>query len=217
LSEICYYVQGVTDRQRTSDDVAAARAAPTRKQTAGWTTEPIKTKSGALVLESLAKQDSNLEISALAKWIKGISALTKGKPETAIKRLDEAAAIFYQTNKEHEAAQTQVSKLYALALLGNYNEAIKIGKKILKIFEKVGDELAAGKIEKNIGNIFWRRDFYKKAENNFLSAQKRFTKIKNQEGLAMVENCLSTVCSADCLFRKRIITKPESISGERWN
>lgn len=158
-----------------------------------WTTEPTKTENGALVLETLRKHSSNLQISALAKWIKGISALTKGKPATAIKSLDEAAAFFLRADKEHEAAQTQVSKLYALALLGRYDEAVEVGEKAIRIFVKYGDELSAGKIQRNLGNIFWRRDFYKEAENNFLSARKRFVKIRNQEELTMVENCLATL------------------------
>ena len=91
--------------------------------------------------------------SPLAFWVSGIADLTEGKLVKAVKDLEDAAAIFHKIKQEHNAAQTQVAKLIALAMLGKYAEAIETGKNALKIFEKFGDELAAGKIEKNLGNI----------------------------------------------------------------
>nr|HQU83845.1 hypothetical protein [Pyrinomonadaceae bacterium] len=110
-----------------------------------WTKEPQKTRNAATALEVLAKILPDEEINALEKWVNGIADLTEGKLEKAVRDLDKSAEIFQKTDREHDAAQTQVAKLIALALLGKYKEAVATGKNALKIFEKFGDELAAGK------------------------------------------------------------------------
>ena len=167
-----------------------------------WTTEPTKTEKGAAVLENLAKRGSNTEILALANWIKGIAALTKGKLRSAIKNLNAAYDIFLRIDREHLAAQTQGSKLYALALLGCYDEANECGKKALQIFEKYKNEFSAGKIEINLGNIASRREFHDEAEKYYSSARRRFIKIGDKQNLAVSENSLAITYTAQNLFRK---------------
>lgn len=161
-----------------------------------WTTEPRKTRNAATALECLFEILPLDEVNALANWVRGIAFLTEGKNERAIASLDAAARKFSLLQKPYQAAQTQVSKLYVLALLGRYGETVEVGEKALRIFEKYGDELAAGKIEMNLGNINLRRDFYLEAENFFLSAQKRFAKLGETMWLTMCENDLAIVYSA---------------------
>ncbi len=167
-----------------------------------WTKEPTKAQKAALVLENLARINPNEKIQALSAWISGIARLTEGKIESAVEKLEAANKIFLQVKEEHLAAQTQVSKLYALALLGRYDEAVTCGNNALKIFLKYGDELAAGKIENNIGNIFWRRELHQKAEKNFLSARKRFIKVNDLGQLTMIEHCLATSYTYQNNFRE---------------
>lgn len=161
-----------------------------------WTSEPAKAQISARALKSLYKFSPQEEIKAYLEWINGIAEITRGNLVFAIVRLNEAAAVFSRIGKEQEAAQTQVAKLYALAMLGNYEEAIETGDKALKIFEKHGDELAAGKIEKNIGNIVSRHESHLQAEKYYLSAHKRFTNLGNTEELTLVENGLAITYSA---------------------
>ena len=169
---------------------------------AAWTTEPTKAQSAACALQSLVKFNPNNEIKAFSFWVSGIAEITKGKLESAIKNLDKSADIFRSINKEHEAAQTQNSKIYALALIGSYDEAIEIGKNILKVFEKYGDEFTAGKIEHNIGNIFYRRDYYKQAQQYYEVARKRYSKLNDQKHIIMVENSLAVVLALQNDFGK---------------
>lgn len=152
-----------------------------------WTNEPTIAQKTANALKVLASFNRNEEIKALAFWINGISHLTKGNLEQTVKELDRSAEIFNKIKKEHESAHTQVAKLIPLALLGKYPEAIECGKASLEVFEKFGDELSAGKVEKNLGNIIARQDGILKAEKYYLSAMKRFSKIKNLEELTMCE------------------------------
>lgn len=158
---------------------------------AAWTVEPTKAQRAAQALKTLGKINSDEEISALSFWVAGIAEITRGKLVAAVKNLERASAIFFQIGKEHDAAQTQVAKLIALAMLGRYEEAIETGKKALKIFDKYGDELAAGKIEMNLSNVLARRELHREAEKYCLSALRRFTRLGETTWQIMAENGLA--------------------------
>ncbi len=157
-----------------------------------WTNEPERVWKAAQALKSLVKVKPTEEIKALSLWVSGIAYLTKGNLDSAIKNLDKSAEIFQSINQEHESAQTQVAKLYPLALLGRYDEAVKCGKRALEIFLRFDDELEAGKIENNIGNIYFRRELHREAEIYYLSALKRFQELGEISFLAMTENGLAS-------------------------
>lgn len=167
-----------------------------------WTIEPTKAQKAAKALKSLLKINRDEEIEALCFWVTGISELTRGKIESAVENLDNSAERFLKIKQEHTSAQTQVAKLLALALLGRYEDATRCGKKALKTFEKYGDELAAGKIEMNIGNIALRRGFFAEAETFFLAARRRFTRLNDKTWLTMCANNLAIIYSALNDFRK---------------
>jgi CHAT domain-containing protein/tetratricopeptide (TPR) repeat protein len=158
---------------------------------AAWTTEPVKAQKASQALKMLAKINPHEEISALSSWVAGIAELTRGRLESAVKNLARAAEIFFQTGREHDAAQTQVAKLIPLAMLGRYDEAFQTGEKALKIFKKYDDELATGKVEKNLGNIVARQGDERRAEKYYLSARGKFVKLGNKEELTMSDNSLA--------------------------
>lgn len=161
-----------------------------------WTTEPRKTRNAAIALSVLSKFLPEPEVPALAYWVQAIADLTEGKTQSAIENIDKASEIFISLDQPYHSAQTQVSKLYALALLGRYDEAVNCGQNTLEVFKKHGDELAAGKIEKNIGNIVSRQEKHFEAEKYYLSAYKRFKKLKNDSEMTMCENGLAITYSA---------------------
>lgn len=167
-----------------------------------WTSEPEKTRNAAIALEVLFEFIPEPEIKALAKWVDAIADLTVGNTQTAIEKLAEAHQIFQFLEKPYQAAQTQVSKIYALALPGRYDEAIECGKEALKIFEEYGDELAAGKIEHNLGNIYMRREDYQTSEKFLTSACKRFYKLNDLKQLTMAENALAIILAFQNKFRE---------------
>lgn len=182
-----------------------------------WTTEPRKTRNAALALETLFTILPDLEVKALANWVKAIAELTEGKTQSAIQNINDSFKIFISLKKSYQAAQTQVSKLYALALLGRYDEAIECAKDALKVFEEYGDELAAGKIEKNLGNIVSRQENHFAAENYYLSAYKRFSKLKDameltmcENGLAMTYTALNDFRTAEKFYKKALFRANES-------
>jgi tetratricopeptide (TPR) repeat protein len=167
-----------------------------------WTVKPIVAKKSASSLKVLAKIFPDKEIDAVSFWVSSIAQITSGKLQSAISHIDVAQSLFLQIDEDHLAAQTQISKLYVLALLGKYEEAVDCGKLALKTFEKYHDEIEAGKTEQNIGNIFWRRELHEQAEIYYLSALKRFKKLNDIKLLAMTENGLASTYFALNNFRK---------------
>src|SRR6185295_18032756 len=123
--------------------------------------DPARAGRAVAALDALSHSTNHLEITALAHWTGGIFALLiDGQAERAIAGLDQAAALFAAIDQPLMAGATQVSKLHALAILGRYDEALECGIKARDIFVAHGDESAAGKIEHNLGNIYFRRDAY---------------------------------------------------------
>lgn len=156
-----------------------------------WTKEPQKTRRAATALEVLSRLTTDEQIGALSFWGRGIADLTEGKLEKAVANLERAAALFDALDQPYRSAQMLVAKLYALALLGRYDEAIKCGEDALLTFEQFGDELAAGKIEMNLSNVVARRELHREAERYCLSARRRFARIGDVKWLTMAENSLA--------------------------
>lgn len=166
-----------------------------------WTIEPIKAQQAALALNALARNKSEPKIIAVKTWINGIAAITRGENESAVALLGEAAEQFRALNEDLLAAQTQVAKIYALALLGEYERAIETGNAALKVFERHEDFFAGARLEHNLGNISWRRDRYKDAEKYYESAWRRYLALDDQKHLAMLENSYAVIKTFQNDFR----------------
>ncbi|MDQ3755970.1 MAG: CHAT domain-containing protein, partial [Acidobacteriota bacterium] len=115
--------------------------------------------------------------------------------------LNEAEARFKDLGQLHTAAATQVVKLYALAMLGRYDEALECGLRAREVLVAHGDTLAAGKIEQNLGNIYRRRDRYDEAERFLRAARERYMAVADEAQLAQIENCLAYSLSFQHKFR----------------
>jgi len=132
----------------------------------GWSSDPLRSLSASAVLSALSRLHSEAEIAALRDWAHGIEALIKGDMLGAINTLDHARHGFIKLAKPHVAAATEVSKVIALAMLGLYDQAIASALRAREVFLEHGDLLAAGKVEHNIGNLYFRRDQYREAESS---------------------------------------------------
>jgi CHAT domain-containing protein len=157
----------------------------------GWSTHPAQALGAAASLELLAELRPNPEIKALATWAAGLKALINGQMQLAVSELAESERQFLDIGKIHTAAATQVSKLFALSMLGRYEEAIECGLRAREVFLAYNDLRAAGKIEHNIGNLHFRRDRYPEAEVFQSAARERFAALNDQIQLAMVNNSLA--------------------------
>jgi CHAT domain-containing protein len=166
-----------------------------------WASDPARATRAANALDFCARKTGDKEVTACAAWGAGIAALVAAKMEIAILHLGDAGSRFIALGLQQKAAETQVSKLIALATLGRYDEAVDCGLKALEVFEAHGDILCSGKIEHNIGNIYWRRDRYREAERFFCAARVRFEALKDDHQLATLDNCLAYIQSIKHNFR----------------
>jgi CHAT domain-containing protein/Tfp pilus assembly protein PilF len=157
----------------------------------GWSSDPARSLAAAATLREIARLQSDPEIKALCQWTQGIEALIKGDMAGAITTLDHAREGLLALNKPHVAAATEVSKVIALAMLGLYDEAIACAVRASGVFLEHGDLLATGKIEHNIGNLYFRRDQYLEAEKFHASARERFIALNHEKQLATINNCLA--------------------------
>ena len=157
----------------------------------GWSTHPGQAIGAAACLRLLAGIRPTAEIKALSAWAAGLQALIDGQMQAAISELEDSERRFLSLGKIQTAAATQVSKLIALSMLGRYEEAIECGLRAREVFLAYNDIRAAGKIEHNIGNLYFRRDRYHDAEVFQTAARDRFAALNDQKQLATVNNCLA--------------------------
>lgn len=168
-----------------------------------WSSSPARTTGAAAALKTLSSLADNTEVDALAAWVSGFAAvMAEGQIERAVTLLEEAEKIFLSLDKPHTAASTQVIKLYALALLGRYDEAISCGLRARAVLISHGDLRATARIELNIGNIYLRRDLYQEAEKFQLAARERFAALNDQKQLAKIDNNLAIIYSSQHKFRR---------------
>jgi CHAT domain-containing protein/Tfp pilus assembly protein PilF len=157
----------------------------------GWSSDPMRSLAAAATLKHIAQISADPEINALCHWTQGIEALINGDMVGAVATLDRAREGFLALNKPHVAAATEVSKVIALAMLGLYDEAIACALRSREVFLQHDDLLAAGKIEHNIGNLYFRRDQYVEAEKFHTAARERFIALNHEKQLATINNCLA--------------------------
>lgn len=156
-----------------------------------WTSDPGSVKKVCAAVTVLADMHEDLEIRAIKAWIEGIAAITRADLEIAVTKLEASSNTFKRLGLEHESARPLVAELIALAMLGRHNDAVRTGKRALRIFQKFGDELAAGKIELNLSNVVSRREKHREAERYCRSARERFRAIGDTEWQTLAENSLA--------------------------
>ncbi len=160
-----------------------------------WTSNPMRAAGAAQSLSLLSKIDPQAESIALTAWADGVAAMINGQLRRAVTRFDDAQQKFHSLHQDHAAASTQVAKLYPLAMLGRYDEAIETGLRARTVFLECADFAAAGRIEHNLGNIFQISDRYDDAEELLRSAHERFVELKDFKTLAQITNSLAYVLS----------------------
>lgn len=155
---------------------------------------PTRAGAAAQALSLLAERHPTALIRAYADWTAGMATLQiEGHPEGAISRIDAAAVGFTALGEHHSAATTQISKLFALALLGRYDEAIRTGEQARDRLGELGDRLGASKVAQNLGNLHHRRGEYHHAEAHYREARELALAAGDPRMLAFAENGLANI------------------------
>lgn len=164
---------------------------------------PPEAACAAEALLTLSQLTRDPEITALATWTAGLVRLQiDGQTEDALRQLNSAEGQFLAIGNSLMAARTQVYKLYALAMLGRYDEAVEVGLAARDIFLFHGDMVATGKIEQNLGIIYARRDRYPEAEKFFRGAREHFTTAGDQVETVKANNNLANVLTEQHQFHE---------------
>ena len=156
-----------------------------------WSSDPSRVQRSASALRCIYKAHRTDDVLANLKWTDGIAAITRGRFENAVERLEVAISVFLNLGRDTEAARVKVSKLLALAMLSRYDEALDTGLAAIPVLVDSGDQLAAGKIEMNLSNIVSRRGKHADAEGYCASARRRFIVAGEPSWQAMAENGLA--------------------------
>lgn len=173
------------------------------------TSDPPATRIAAQLLEQLAARQPGGEVDALAAWARAIALLSQGQMEAALHSLDRADERFAALGRTLDVAQTRISRLMALAMLGRYDEAVQCGAAARDVFDAAGDARAAGKIELNLGTLATRRDRHDDALHHYAEARKRFASASDVElevmatkGLADIRSRRHDFAPAEALYRQ---------------
>ncbi|HMT08442.1 MAG TPA: CHAT domain-containing protein [Pyrinomonadaceae bacterium] len=158
---------------------------------AAWSADPTRVRQCVEAANALEKIDKTAETRANGNWTRGIAAITQGRFANAVNALTKANRAFAKLELRVEQARVNVAKLLALAMKGDYDEAIAAGERALPVLVESRDHLGAGKIEMNLSNIVSRRSQHEEAIKYCTSARRRFIKAKAADWQAMAENGLA--------------------------
>jgi CHAT domain-containing protein len=161
---------------------------------AAWSSEPQRAAKAAAACGALAARKGQTgtratarEIEALAQWTAGIAHITRGQMADAVKRFDEADALFKNLGRADFAAQTQVPKIMALSMLGRNDEATDCAERAQQVFIALGDVRAAGKVGLNLGALHVRRGAYAEAARHSREAAVFFARAGDHEHSVMAD------------------------------
>ena len=153
-----------------------------------WHTDPVRTQTAAQRLGELAaRSDGQREIDALAAWTGAIADLARGAMSEAVVGLDRAAMLFESLGQAHHAAQTQVPKIMALSMLGQYDEATACAEITLRALTQQGDTASAAKLSQNMGSLHMHRDAYAAAAHHYREAAVMFARSGQMRASVMAD------------------------------
>ena len=111
----------------------------------------------AELLKQMARQLDNRLYRALGLRAEGNAyAIGSGEFQRGIACYDEAAAIYGRSGHLLEQAWSQNGKIFALANLGEYDEALAVGQWASQIFARLGEKLPLAELTVNLAIIHGR-------------------------------------------------------------
>lgn len=168
-----------------------------------WSSEPQRAVRAASALRSLRDaarpgfaQGALTEVDALVDWTDGIAQAIQGEMSAATASLDAAAAAFVELGQACHAAQTQVPKIMALAMLGRHEEAAQCAETALSALLETGDHGTASKVLLNLGSLHLRADRYRAAADRFREATVLFSRTSDSEHAVMADIGLADASAA---------------------
>lgn len=193
-------------------DVVRARTLKDRCY-AAWHSEPVEAALCASELAELARASrctgSAVEIEALWRWTAGIASIVSGDLDEAVGHLDCARDRFGSLGLLDDAAQTQVPRIMALALLGRFEEAERCARAARDEFLAQNDFRSAAKVVLNLGSLCYSLDQYVQAAEHYTLASVWFARVGDLEHSVLADVGRGDACSflgdldeAEALYRR---------------
>lgn len=186
---------------------------------AAWSTEPRRAVRAASAMQQLvrAARSAQLttavpELEALAAWTDGIRHVIDGEMEAASATLKAARHAFERLGRPRHAAQTQVPRIMALAMLGRHDEAARCAEAARRVLVDQGDLLTASKVSLNLGNLHLRAHRHAAAAERFREAASLFSRTGDVEHSVMADIGLAEALASfgDFAEARRIIARAGS-------
>ena len=195
-----------------SDDERLALAWALKDAAASsWNSMPRKTVVASDAINLLFETDSDQvaslprsEVRAIAAWVRGFAELTNGGMTNAIKHFDSADARFRLIELHLSAAHTQIPKVFALSILGEYTEAVECGKAALSTFLAHNDRQAASRLSVNLGNMSSARSDHPAALKHYRQAADIFNEIGDHERYVSCQTGIANVHEATGNFSEAL-------------
>ncbi len=109
------------------------------------------------LLYLLAEYTGNLAHRGLGLRAEGnVRSIAMGEYQRAIELYDEAARVYQDQGRLVDQAQSQVGKLWALANLGRYAEALQVGEWASRVLEEHGEWQTLAVLTMNMGIVHSR-------------------------------------------------------------
>jgi CHAT domain-containing protein len=140
----------------------------------------------ALSMQTQA-HDAKKELEALADWLGGANDALQGQAVQAVQRLSAAHEAFVALDRPHEAASVLVPKIIALSTLAQHDAALDCATQALRTFVALKDDLAAGKVDINLGSMLLRRYRYEEAAGHYRAAAVRLARAKDAHHSVMAD------------------------------
>jgi CHAT domain-containing protein len=163
-----------------------------------WNSDPLGAAQAADALRELAAEGTDhaaREIGALVDWTGGIAHMTRGRMAEAVLCFDRASAAFRALDQAAPAAQTQVPKIAALAMLGQYDDAVSCAETTQRDLVSLGDMRGAGKVSVNLGALHVRRGDYAQAARHSREASVLFARVGDHEHSVTADTNLADALS----------------------
>lgn len=181
---------------------------------AAWSSAPDQVAQHAQALSEWAGQAAaqtdlpaavHEELQALADWTGAIAHITRGRMQDAIDGLDRAAQALRQLGQAAPAAQTQVPKIMALSMLGQFDGAARCAEAAQRELVALGDSRTAAKVGLNLGALHERRGDYAQAAQHSRTAAVLFARAGDTEHSVMADinlaNALTSLGDVDEALR----------------
>lgn len=162
---------------------------------AAWSSDPPRALRAAQALGLLSRAGGPAALAALADWTEGIACLVRSRMDDAVAALDRAAGRWRAAGEPLHAAQTQVPKIMALAVLGRFDDAMACALATDAALRAGGDEHAAAKVRLNLGSLAFSRDEHGPAVEHYRAAAVRFARLGDREHSVMADIGLADALS----------------------